>query len=41
MERCLARLGIVPPVLGIGRGGIRLGSMFAVYERLGRPRDPS
>lgn len=41
MERCLARLGIEPPVLGIGRGGIRLGSMFALFERLGRPRAPS
>lgn len=41
MERCLARLGLEPPVLGIGRGGLRLGSMFALYQRLGLPRSPA
>lgn len=38
MERCAARLGLTPPVLGVGRGGVRLGSLFAVFQRLQGPR---
>ena len=31
----------MPPVLGTGRGGLRLGAMFALYPRLGLPRSPA
>lgn len=38
MERCAARLGITPPVLGRGRGGIRVGFMRALYQAMLGPR---
>jgi len=38
MERCAARLGLRPPVLGAGRGGIRLGFMRGLYEAMLGPR---
>ncbi len=38
MERCAARLGLTPPVLGVGRGGLRVGFMRALYEAMLGPR---
>jgi DTW domain-containing protein YfiP len=38
MERCAARLGLTPPVLGQGRGGIRVGFMRGLYQAMLAPR---
>jgi hypothetical protein len=37
IERCVADLGLEPPALGPGRGGRRLGLMFAMFEQVLRP----
>jgi hypothetical protein len=38
IEHCVERLGLDAPPLGPGRGGRRLGLMFAVYRQVLRPR---
>jgi hypothetical protein len=39
-ERFVGRLGVEPPVLGQGRGGIRLGLMRAALRAVLSPRKP-
>lgn len=38
MERCAEGLGLTPPLLGPGRGGRRLGLMYAMYRQVLGPR---
>jgi len=38
MENCAHRLGLTPPRLGQGRGGRRLGLMYAMYRQVLGPR---
>ena len=40
IEHYVAGLGVVPPVLGEGRGGIRLGLMLAAFRAILAPRKP-
>ncbi len=40
IERFVGGLGVAPPVLGLGRGGIRLGLMLAALRAVLSPRKP-